>query len=104
MPAGDTYVLKFIIHDWDDERSTAILTNCRRAMAHNGKVLIVEAVLQPGRATSFSKFLDLNMLVMTGGRERTEPEYRALLDAAGLRLTRIVPTRTEMSVIEAVAK
>jgi hypothetical protein len=104
VPAGDTYVLKFIIHDWDDERSTAILTNCRRAMAHNGKVLIVEAVLQPGRATSFSKFLDLNMMVMTGGRERTEPEYRALLDAAGLRLTRIVPTQTEMSVIEAVTK
>jgi len=62
----------------------------------------VEAVIQPGPATSFSKYVDLNMLVMTGGRERTEVEYRALLDSAGLRLTRIIPTHTEMSVIEAV--
>jgi O-methyltransferase domain len=62
----------------------------------------VEAVIQPGAATSFSKYMDMNMLVMTGGRERTEAEYRTLLDSAGLRLTRIIPTRTEMSVIEAV--
>jgi hypothetical protein len=101
-PAGDTYVLKFIIHDWDDQRSAEILRNCRRAMAANGRVLLVEAVIQPGAATSFSKYVDLNMLVMTGGRERTEAEYRALLDLAGLRLTRIVPTHTELSVIEAV--
>ena len=71
-------------------------------MAANGRVLLVEAVIQPGPATSFSKYVDLNMLVMTGGRERTEAEYRALLDSAGLRLTRIIPTHTEMSVIEAV--
>jgi len=101
-PAGDTYVLKWIIHDWDDQRSVAILKNCRSAMAANGRVLLVEAVIQPGPATSFSKYVDLNMLVMTGGRERTEAEYRALLDSAGLRLTRIIPTHTEMSVIEAV--
>lgn len=100
-PAGDTYVLKWIIHDWDDQRSAAILKNCRSAMATNGRVLLVEAVIQPGAATSFSKYMDLNMLVMTGGRERTEAEYRALLDSAGLRLTRIIPTHTEMSVIEA---
>lgn len=102
VPAGDTYVLKWIIHDWDDQQSAAILKNCRSAMATNGRVLLVEAVIQPGMATSFSKYMDLNMLVMTGGRERTEAEYRALLDSAGLRLTRIIPTRTEMSVIEAV--
>src|SRR6202521_1833564 len=101
-PAGDTYVLKWIIHDWDNQRSAAILKNCRSAMATNGRVLLVEAVIQPGTATSFSKYVDLNMLVMTGGRERTEAEYRALLDSAGLRLTRIVPTHTEMSIIEAV--
>lgn len=101
-PTGDTYVLKWIIHDWDDQRSAAILKNCRSAMAANGRILLVEAVIQPGRATSFSKYMDLNMLVMTGGRERTEAEYRALLDSAGLRLTRIIPTHTEMSVIEAV--
>lgn len=101
-PKGDTYVLKWIIHDWDDQQSVAILKNCRSAMANGGKILLVESVIRPGAATSFSKFMDLNMLVMTGGRERTETEYRALLDAAGLNLTRIIPTRTEMSVIEAV--
>ena len=102
VPVGDTYVLKFIIHDWDDQQSVAILRNCRSAMAANGRVLLVEAVIQPGTATSFSKYVDLNMLVMTGGRERTEAEYRALLDSAGLRLTRIIPTYTEMSILEAV--
>jgi hypothetical protein len=101
-PAGDTYVLKWIIHDWDDQRSVEILKNCRSAMAANGRVLLVEAVIQPGTAASFSKCMDLNMLVMTGGRERTEAEYRALLESAGLRLTRTIPTHTEMSVIEAV--
>ena len=102
-PGGDTYVLKWIIHDWDDAQSAAILTNCRKALAPGGKVLIIEAVLQPGRATSFGKFVDLNMLVMTGGRERTKAEYRALLHSAGLQLRQIVPTQTEMSIIEAVA-
>jgi hypothetical protein len=101
-PAGDTYVMKWIIHDWDDQQSVAILSNCRSAMAKGGRVLLVEAVIQPGTATSFSKCMDLNMLVMTGGRERTEAEYGALLDSAGLRLTRVIPTYTEMSVIEAV--
>jgi hypothetical protein len=101
-PVGDTYVLKFIIHDWDDQQSAAILRNCRSAMAANGRVLLVEAAIQPGTATSFSKYVDLNMLVMTGGRERTEAEYRSLLDSAGLRLARVIPTYTEMSILEAV--
>ncbi len=100
VPAADTYVLKWIIHDWDDERSVAILKNCRSAMTKSGKVLLVEAVIGPGATTAFSKFVDLNMLVMTGGRERTEAEYRALFDAAGLRLTRVIPTHTEMSILE----
>lgn len=102
VPKGDTYVLKWIIHDWDDERSAKILSNCRNAMSKDGRILLVEAVIQPGSATSFHKFMDLNMLVMTGGRERTEAEYAALLKSAGLRLSRIVSTQTEMSVIEAV--
>lgn len=102
VPTADVYVLRWIIHDWDDERSVAILNNCRNAMSAGGKVLLVESVLQPGRATTFAKFLDLNMLVMTGGRERTEAEYANLFSAAGLKLTRIIPTHTEMSVIEAV--
>jgi len=97
VPAGDTYVLKWIIHDWDDQRSAAILKNCRSAMATKGRVLLVEAVIQPGTATSFSKYMDLNMLVMTGGRERTEAKYGALLDSAGLRLTRFAAGIPEVS-------
>jgi len=104
VPAGDTCLLRWIIHDWDDEPSVAVLKNCRDAITAGGKVLIVEAVLQPGRATSFSKFLDLNMLVMTGGRERTETEYRKLLSTAGLSLARIIPTQTQVSIIEACAR
>lgn len=99
---GDTYVLKWIIHDWDDERSVKILENCRGAMTDDGRILLVESVIQPGSATSFSKFMDLNMLVMTGGRERTEAEYAALFASSGFRLARVIPTQTEMSVIEAV--
>jgi ubiquinone/menaquinone biosynthesis C-methylase UbiE len=97
---GDAYVLKWIIHDWDDERSVAILKNCRRAMAENGRLLIIEAVIPPGNEPSFGKFMDLNMLVMTGGRERTEAEFGDLLAAAGFKLTRIVPTQSAMCLIE----
>jgi len=98
---GDAYLLKWILHDWDDERSVAILTNCRRAMAEDGKVLLIEAVLPPGNDPHFGKLIDLNMLVMTGGRERTEEGYRRMLEASGLRLTRVVPTPSPMSVVEA---
>ncbi len=97
---GDAYILKWIIHDWDDERSITILRNCHRAMTDDGKLLLVEAVVPRGSEPHFSKFIDLNMLVMTGGRERTEDEYRQLLEAAGFKLTRILPTESPMSVIE----
>jgi hypothetical protein len=99
---GDAYILKAVIHDWDDERAAVILMNCRRAMAENSRLLLIEAVIPSGNEPLFHKFMDLNMMVMTGGRERTEAEYRALLSAAGFKLTRIVPTQFEMSVIEAV--
>jgi len=94
--------LKWIIQNWDDERAIALLKNCRRALPENGKLLLVEVVIDPRRTSSFHMFLDLTMLVVTGGLERTESEYRALLDTAGFRMTRIVPTRPETSVIEAV--
>jgi SAM-dependent methyltransferase len=97
---GDAYLLKWIIHDWDDEQSIAILKNCHRAMAPSGKLLLVEAIVPPGNEPSLSKWFDLNMLVMTGGRERTEAEYRNLFRAAGLELTRVVPTPSPSSVIE----
>ncbi len=101
VPEGaDAYMLKWIIHDWNDERSIAILKNIRRAIAEGGRLLLVEAVLPTGSEPHFGKFIDLNMLVMTGGRERTEEEYRALLEKAGFRLTKIIPTESPMSIIE----
>ena len=99
---GDAYVMKFIIHDWDDERSVAILKSIHRAMADNGKLLLVESVVPSSNEPHFSKLMDIHMLIMTGGRERTEADYAALFARAGFTLTRIVPTQTPMSVIEAV--
>jgi hypothetical protein len=89
------------IHDWDDERATKILQNIHRAGGGRGKLLLVESVIPPGNGPFFGKFLDLTMLVIPGGQERTEAEYRRLLAGAGFRLSRIVPTSTEVSVIEA---
>ena len=101
VPAGgDTYIMKWIIHDWNDERSIAILKNCRRAVVPGGKLLLVEAVLPPANQRAFSKFMDLNMLVMTGGRERKESEYKALFEAAGFRLTGVISTESEFNLIE----
>jgi SAM-dependent methyltransferase len=103
VPEGaDAYLLSGVIHDWDDDRAITILRNCRRAMAENGRVLIVDMVVPKNGAKCFSKLLDLNMLVMTGGRERTEAEFRALLDASGYKLTKIISTMAPQSVIEAI--
>jgi hypothetical protein len=93
VPQGaDAYLLCGVIHDWDNRRAITILRNCRRAMAEKGRVLLVDMVVPDRDAKSFSKLLDLNMLAMTGGRERTKAEFRALLDAADYELTRIIPT------------
>ena len=97
---GDAMILKWIIHDWNDEQSIRILKNCHRALPDKGKLILVEAVVPPGSEPHFSKFIDLNMLVMTGGRERTEEEFRQLYQASGFRLTRVVPTESPFSVIE----
>ena len=96
--------MKWIVHDWNDDDSTTILKNCHRAMRKDSKLLVVEAIIPPGNQPSFHKFMDLNMMVMLGGRERTEPEYRSLLEAAGFELTAVTPTRTEMMVIEGMPK
>jgi hypothetical protein len=102
VPAGhDAYLMRHIIHDWDDAKSLTILGHCRKAIPPSGTLLLIEGVIPPGNDESFTKFLDLNMLLIPGGQERTEAEYRQLLASAGFRLTRIVPTRTEISVIEA---
>ena len=101
---GDAYVLKWIVHDWDDEHALRILERCRQAMPATSRLLMVETVIPPGNDPSSGKLADLAMLVWTGGKERTEAEYRALLGAAGLKLTRVVPTRSSLSVIEAVPR
>jgi hypothetical protein len=99
---GDVYVLAQILHDWDDGRCVAILTQCRHVMPVHGKLLIVELVLPPGDQPSFGKWLDLHMLVMATGRERTTEEYRQLLRAGGFELSRVLPTPAGASVVEAV--
>ncbi len=96
---GDCYLLKWIIHDWDDDRAIDILAGCRQAMAPDDRVLVIEAVLSAGNEPTFSNWIDLTMLTVTGGRERTADEYRGLFSAAGLRLTRVIPTATEASSI-----
>jgi hypothetical protein len=101
-PGGDAYVLSQILHDWDDERCVAILEQCRRAMPEHGKLLVVELVLPPGDEPFLGKWLDLHMLVLLGGRERTAAEYDTLFRAAGFKLARVVPTPPGPSVVEAV--
>lgn len=103
VPEGaDAIILKWIIHDWNDEQCVTILQNCHRALPENGKLMLVEAVVPATDEPHFSKFIDLNMLVMTGGRERTEAEFEKLYADSGFRLTRIVPTESPFSLIEGV--
>jgi hypothetical protein len=99
-PGADAYLLRHIIHDWDDDKSVTILRNCHRAMGQGGRLLVVEGVVPPGNQPSVSKFFDLAMMVLPGGMERTQEEHRQLFEAAGFRLASIVPTRTWVSVIE----
>ncbi len=102
-PGGDAYIMKHIIHDWDDARASTILRNIRTAMGtKRGRVILLESVLQPGNAPDFGKVIDLEMLAMPGGRERTADEFRALFANAGFSMTRIVPTQSPLSIVEAV--
>jgi predicted O-methyltransferase YrrM len=101
VPAGaDAYLLKSIIHDWDDTAAVRILRARRTAIAAAGKLLLVERVIQPGNDPDPTKYMDLNMLVMLGGRERTADDFEALYNRAGFQLTRIVATPSGFSVIE----
>lgn len=105
VPAGaDAYIMSDVIHDWNDEQCVTILQNCRKAMSKKGRVLVVEMVVPDGDARCFSKLLDVNMLVMTRGQERTRSEFNALFEAAGYKLTRVVRTVAPQSVIEGVPK
>jgi O-methyltransferase len=102
VPRADAYIMKHIIHDWDDERASLILKNINAAMGEDGRVLIVETIIPEGNEPHYSKLLDLEMLTSPGGIERTAEEYAALLASAGLKLSRIVPTPSPYSIVEAV--
>jgi hypothetical protein len=103
VPAGgDAYIMKHIIHDWDDARATAILKNIRVALGDrpNGRVILLDSVIEPDNQPDLGKLIDLEMMVMPGGKERTQEEFRALFAAAGFTLTRVVRTKSPLSVIE----
>ena len=101
-PGADAYIMKHIIHDWDDDRALRILHNIRTAMgSKKGRVILLESVIQPGNAPDFGKIIDLEMLLMPGGKERTAEEFEKLFTEAGFELTRVVPTKSPLSVIEA---
>jgi hypothetical protein len=102
VPAGgDLYILKTVIHDWNDELAVKILGSCRKAMSPASRLLVIESVVPPGNEPHASWYMDLNMLVLTrGGLERTEAEYRALFAAAGFRLESVIPTPSPLSLME----
>lgn len=105
VPAGaDAYLLKYIIHDWNDAQCEGILSRCREAMAPDGRVLVVEHVITPGNGPEFGKLLDVNMLVGPGGLERTRAEFAALFRRAGLRLRAVHETASPLSILEATAE
>jgi hypothetical protein len=102
VPAGDAYVMKHIIHDWDDARAVTILKNIRAAMTKpDGRVVLLETVIQPGNKPDVGKFIDLEMLLVPGGRERTTEEFAALFAQAGFALSRVIPTESPLCIVEA---
>lgn len=105
VPVGaDACLMKFILHDWDDERSTRILRNVHKALPAGGRLLVVETVLPPGNTPGLGKLGDINMLVMTGGRERTEAEFAKLFAAAGFDLVKTHPTESPFGIVEGVKR
>lgn len=103
VPPADSYVMKSVIHDWDDARAVQILKNCAAAMSNpRGKVLLIEMVIAPGNEPGMAKWIDIEMLAMAGGRERTEAEFADLFGKSGLRLSRVVCAASPFCVIEAV--
>lgn len=101
VPKGDAYIMKYILHDWNDEECVKILANCRAAMNKNGKVLVVDTVIRPGNDPGWGKLLDINMLII-GGRERTKQEFAEMFAKAGLKLIRVLPTKSPLSIVEGV--
>jgi hypothetical protein len=109
VPGGaDVYLLKSIIHDWNDERSAVILANCRRAISENGKILLIERIM-PGRMEGSPRhralaWSDLAMLVGPGGRERSEPEFRTLLEGSGFKVTKAISTALDYCILEGIPR
>ncbi len=103
VPAGgDIYILSAIIHDWDDESCIKILKNCYKKIHDGGKLLLIESVIEKGNGRQFGKLTDLNMMVLAGGKERTAEEFRELLSAGGFEMKRVIPTVTDMGIVESV--
>ena len=103
VPAGaDAYLMKYILHDWDDAKCLGILGHCRDAMTADGRVLVVDHVIPQGNSADWAKLLDIMMMVGPGGQERTREEFRALFARVGLRLARVIPTKSPLSILEAV--
>ena len=102
VPAGDAYIMKHIIHDWDDDRAALILTNIRRALGSrpNGRLILLEAVVAGPNQPDLGKLIDLEMMLLPGGRERTADEFAQLMARAGFELTRVVPTESMLAVVE----
>lgn len=98
---GDAYLMKYILHDWNDDECVKILANCRAAMNEKGRVLVVDNVVSAGNDPSWGKLLDIQMLII-GGRERTKQEFATLFASAGLKLNRIVPTKCPLSIVEGI--
>ena len=101
VPAGDAYIMKYILHDWNDEQCVKILANCRAAMNEKGRVLVVDNVIPAGNDPSWGKLVDIQMFVI-GGRERTKKEFAAMFAKAGLKLTRVLATKCPLSIVEGV--
>jgi hypothetical protein len=102
LPAADTYLIMDVIHDWDDERAAALLSAVRKAAPPQARVLVMEAILADVAGPDWSKTQDVMMLWMPGGRQRTRGEHEQLLNTAGFRLERVIPTTTDVSILEAV--
>jgi O-methyltransferase domain/Dimerisation domain len=101
VPAGgDAYIMKYIMHDWNDELAIELLGNCRKAMSRNSTLLVVDTVIPAGNDPHWGKLLDINMMVLTGGLERTEKQFAELFKRAGFELTRVVTTACPLSIVE----
>jgi hypothetical protein len=104
VPAADLYLLEHILHDWNDDEAVVILKRCRESIRPGGWVVVIEILLGEMGEPAFGSLMDLNMMVMLTGRERTLDEYRALIEKAGFHFSKVTPIRSPMAVIEATAK